>query len=300
LTSLSIDIIFNHDASNSRAKFFLNTGNCRAKKISFYHTDPLHGIDKIPDNIVCKIFRKYCLFLKRLRKKREINHLLNHGDKLVLLSEAFKKKLAKELNLKSPGIISINNPIQLRTTQDSIVRKKEQILFVGRLEKEKNPRKALIIWSKIECKYPDWEFIFLGDGTERTALIDLANSLKLKNVKFKGFVDTTSYYKESAVQCNTSDYEGFGLALIEGMQYGVVPITFNNWDTLKEIIVDNETGMLVKPNDEDEYSRKLQLLLNDRGLRKRISENVINHVKKFDIENVGPQWISLFRELVPD
>ena len=45
LQELSIDIILNHDASNNRCKFWLNSGKQPAKKVSLYHTDPLHGIN---------------------------------------------------------------------------------------------------------------------------------------------------------------------------------------------------------------------------------------------------------------
>lgn len=303
LEKLSIDLIINHDSSNDRSKLFLNIGNHPAKKISLYHTDPLNGLFRTNDFSgkarikISKIFPKVIYYLKIIRKRREIKFLLKNSDRLVLLSDQFKQQISKELKIKSNKIQAINNPV-FSHAPNMPVNKKKQILFVARMDLlVKRPDKMLTIWSHLQYKHPDWELMFLGDGPDRKKVENLAKSMKLKNIRFEGIVDPVPYYKEASVICMTSDYEGFGLVLLEGMQFGVIPIAFNNWISLKDIIVDMVTGIIVPTNDMPQYVEKLSMLMSDENMRMRISYKAIDQAKIFGIENIGPQWIKLIEEI---
>ena len=302
LKDLSVDIIISHDASNGRSNFFLNTGISTVKKISYYHQDPLYGINLISTNIVFKNLFKYSPwlydFIKKTKKRIQFRYLLNKSDKLIVLSEYFCIDMSQKLGISSQKINVISNPIKSEKYNCGF--KKKQILFVGRLEfEQKRPELMLLIWSKLNKMFPDWELIFLGDGNARMDLENLVNSMELVNVRFEGFVNPMPYYKEASIIGMTSDYEGFGLVLIEAMQYGVVPISFFNWSSLQDIIVNNETGILVKSKDLDDYANKLSKLLSNEEERNRLSKNAVENAKKFDIEVIGPKWIKLFESILP-
>lgn len=301
LSGLLIDIIINHDASNDRSRFFLNTGTHTAKKISLYHQDPLYGIIRL--NTQSGILRKFLFIafpglvrkIKIIKKRRAIKFLLKNSDSLILLSNEFKRLIATELKTKSCKISVINNPCVYYKTKE-LCDKKKKILFVSRMIlDEKNPDKMLYIWSRLQGKFPDWELIFLGDGPDRIQVEELAKTLNLWNVYFEGYVDPLPYYKEASIICMTSNSEGFGLTLVEGMSFGVVPITFNNWAALKDIIIDGETGILVESDNLDDYTKKLQNLLINEEHRQRISLNASRFAGKFDIELIGPLWLELFQ-----
>jgi len=303
LLKLDIDFIINHDASNDRSKFFLNTGIHSAKKISLYHQNPIYGINKLVSSsgrIRTFLFKKFpgiIRSIKVLRKKREIDQILKNSDRLILLSDEFKLQLAKDLKIKTSKIISISNPLISQSNQNSGI-KKNQILFVGRMDSQKRPDLMLQIWSGIQDKFHDWELLFLGEGPDKNKIEEMSKAMQIKNVRFKGFVDPIPYYKEASIICMTSDYEGFGMVLIEAMQFGMVPIVFNNWASLKDIITDKVTGILVETENIDEYTYKLSQLIVDDELRFSISLNAKEFVKKFDIEKVGHQWIMLFQSLL--
>jgi glycosyltransferase involved in cell wall biosynthesis len=300
LKELSVDIIINHDASNDRSDFFLNTGVSTVKKISLYHQDPLYGLNLVSSNLVFnklyKLFPSIYSFLKKTKQRRQINNLLNKSDRLILLSEHFCKDLSEILGINSDRIQSISNPIILEKSNE--VFKKKQILFVSRLEfEQKRPELMLLIWSKLHKIFPDWELIFLGDGNARMDLEDLVNSMELVNVRFEGFVNPIPYYKEASIIGMTSDYEGFGMVLIEAMQFGVVPISLFNWNSLQDIIVNNNTGILIDNNNIDEYSFKLSQLIRDEEERRRLSKKSVEHVQKFDIEVIGLKWLNLLESI---
>lgn len=309
LSDLAIDVIINHDGANDRSRLFLNTGNSQAKKLSVYHTDPVHELFRSPDlsryiknkllrESVLKLFSKVFHKIKVLKKKRQIKLLLKQSDRLILLSASHKDAIIRELHIDVKKTTVINNPV-IEYSHFGSLPKSKLVLFVGRLETSvKRPDVMLRIWSELEGKYPDWQLLFLGDGPDRNNLELLAQSYGLKNVHFKGFVDPEMYYKNASILCMTSVYEGFPSVLLEAMLFGLVPIAFNNWSSLKEVIVDNASGMLVDTGDLHQYIGKLDKLLSNAKLRRSIASNAVIHAKKYKIDVIGPQWDSLFAELI--
>lgn len=96
----------------------------------------------------------------------------------------------------------------------------------------------------------------------------------------------------------TSRFEGFPMVLTEGMQYGCVPIAFDSFDALHDVIISSETGETVKPFNRKEYRKKLERLISDEDYRNRLSRNAFNYVKKFDIAYIIRLWTDLFTELL--
>lgn len=293
LDDLAIDIVVNHDASNRRSTFWLNTGKHHAKKISFYHTDPLHGLNrdigygKWVNGIVSK--------LRAMRYRKPIRSLLKNSDSMVVLSDVFKTNIRKKLILNTSKIVAISNPSVLTKVKAPAVRKK-QVLFVGRLDwSSKRPDKMLYIWERLFQKHPEWELLVLGDGPDREKTEELAENLQLKNIAFKGFVDPVPYYNQASIICLTSDYEGFGLAMVEAMQFGVVPVAFNNWASLVDVLAHEQTGLVANSNDMPDFIAKLDCLISDEKERERMAMNAKEYVQKFHIDVIGPQWLALLK-----
>lgn len=304
IEQFSIDIIINNDASNDRTRFFLNTGKLKVKKISWFHTDPSYGLgilrkslNRYKSWITCSL-PKLVLYYKIVKKRREINYLLKYSDKLVFLSNAYIREISEKLGINSFKIAAISNPCNYPKLL-APSEKKKIVLFVARIDIiTKRPDKMLQIWAQISDRHPDWELVFLGDGPDRKAVEDLCKSFQLQNVRFEGFVAPESYYQDASIICMTSDYEGFGLVLIEAMQYGVVPVAFNNWGSLKDIITDLETGILVPTNDISTYTSRIDQLMFDELMRKRISANATKHAKNFQIESIGPKWDRILEDII--
>jgi glycosyltransferase involved in cell wall biosynthesis len=77
-------------------------------------------------------------------------------------------------------------------------------------------------------------------------------------------------YGEAEVAIVPSLYEGFSLPAIEAMACGV-PVVATTGGALPEVVgVDDETGLLVKPNDPDALVSAISRLLDDARLRERL------------------------------
>ncbi len=94
----------------------------------------------------------------------------------------------------------------------------------------------------------------------------------------------------------TSIFEGFPMCLTEAMQFGCVPIAFDSFSAVYDIIKPGETGELVKSFDKKEYVGKLIHLIDDETYRKKLSKNAFQYVKRYDIANILPKWIELIEK----
>ena len=173
------------------------------------------------------------------------------------------------------------------------------MLFVGRLAKlEKAPLRLLKIWTHLHKKHPDWKLLIVGDGEEKEHMISYVIRKKLINVFFAGKqVDVASYYRKAEFVCLASNFEGWGMALTEGMQYGCIPITFDNYGAAFEIIDDGLNGCLIHAFDTREYARRLSELMSDNSRREKISKAAIEKVKMFSVEKVVDKWEDLLVSL---
>jgi len=95
----------------------------------------------------------------------------------------------------------------------------------------------------------------------------------------------------------TSEYEGFGMVLVEAMNFGVVPISFSNWSSIHDIITDKVNGILVENDDIEIFTRELQVLLSNESYRSNLSINDLKTSRNFDIEVIGPKWIDLIENI---
>ena len=95
----------------------------------------------------------------------------------------------------------------------------------------------------------------------------------------------------------TSAVEGWGLTLTESMQTGVVPIAFDSYPALHDIITDGYDGFIVPDDNINEYARILISLIQDKELREKIARNCLISSKRFEIDKIIPQWVNLIKSL---
>lgn len=85
-------------------------------------------------------------------------------------------------------------------------------------------------------------------------------------------------------------YEGFGLALLEGMASGR-PIVASNISPVREILgEEEESALLVTPGNSIELSNALRRLMADSQLREKLSKSALERAKVFDWKNIALQY----------
>ena len=166
-----------------------------------------------------------------------------HSDKIQLLSSKFIPAFKKILpNISDRQLIAIGNPLVFNTTYNigSIIEKKKKIIVVCSTNYVKRVHLMIEIWNEIEKdnRFNDWSFDFVGGGEGFKHIIQMAK--KLKRIKFVGYQQPEEYYRQSSIFMMTSRFEGWPMVLMEAMQMGVVPIVFNSFESLTDIIVEKE------------------------------------------------------------
>lgn len=150
------------------------------------------------------------------------------------------------------------------------------------------------IWQQLYKQCPQWKLVIVGDGPDKDTLVN--KSKDIPGIEFVGRQDPCPYYEKASIFCMTSIFEGFPMCLTEAMQFGCVPIAFDSFSAVYDIIKPGETGELVKSFDKKEYVGKLIHLIDDETYRKKLSKNAFQYVKRYDIANILPKWIELIEK----
>lgn len=229
------------------------------------------------------------------KKRRIIRSILyRKADKVIVLTNKSKELYNKYLS----NVQVISNPISFNTHRISDMNNKK-IIAVGRLEEVKRFDLLIEIFKKVSDLHNEWSLDIIGDGSQKNHLQSIINKYNLSNkVILKPFTKhILNEYLGASIYALTSQYEGFGLVLTEAKECGLPCISFDI-DAAKEIIVDNEDGILVNDNNINYYADKLSLLINDYDLRSKLSNNAKNNAQIYNIENIGDKWDKLFCNLL--
>lgn len=241
---------------------------------------------------------------KRLYNKEKYLFNISCGiDKLILLDDGFY--LPQKVDKRVIGYI----PNGIKSIMYEYQNKKKQILFVGRLiHNPKNTRFLVRLWAQLYKEFPDWEFIICGDGPDLPVMKYYVSRHKLERIFFKGNVEPSKYYQDSSILVLPSFYEGFGMVLIEGMQYGCVPVVFDVCSSFHKICKDmnrldrdgtpRECGVIVKAMDNKLYVNECRRLMSDPVLLKKMAEAAMEHVQDYDLEKITDKWEALFEEIL--
>jgi len=133
------------------------------------------------------------------------------------------------------------------------------------------------------------KLLIAGEGKERKKLERLVSELNLKNeVIFAGEIklgEIAEYYKIADIFCRPSRTEGFGNVFIEAMAAGA-PVVATNVGGIKDFLKDGENGLTCKVEDPKDLAEKINRILEDENLRKKLIEGGLETAKKYDWENI--------------
>lgn len=142
-------------------------------------------------------------------------------------------------------------------------RKKNVVIFIGTNYYMKGILFLPRIFKKVRQKIPDVEFIIIGRKTYYTKLIEPYASSKFRIL---GFVTSLiPYLTKAKILIHPAIYESFGIAPLEALAAGVLPIVSDRTGS-KEFIGKISSDLVLKL-DLNNFSDKIIELLNDNELR---------------------------------
>lgn len=286
---------------------------CSFKLIYSYHGDPFFPIYSLlddfqtiiyePNNIVSKFFKRVfhivkfpvSIVLRYWGIRRKFSKYASEVDALVFLSDIYSNRISKILNNKYNNIYYITNPIALSKIPPKT--KKNQIVYVGRLVRQKRVDRLLKIWKIMEQTDQSAQLVIVGYGEEREFLITMARTLQLRNIHFMEPSHAKEAISTSKALVIVSTYEGMGLVAFEAIAYGAVPVFYDSLRCLRTYIQNDFTGVLIPSFSIKQYAHALLQLLQNEEYRHQITENAYSLLKTMDITVVASKWYSLFSQL---
>lgn len=210
------------------------------------------------------------------------------SSKIIVVSEKVKIDLINSIKLNPNKIQVIYNPIDYKIINDKSKKstdfkfnnKFKYLIFVGRLEDQKDPLRLIQIFSLLSKDYPSqYKLLIFGDGTLKNKILLLIKNLNLiDDIFLFGFnINPYSYMRKSDILIFPSKYEGFGLVLIEALFLNL-KVVCSDIDTTKELLKLTSNTFFAKNNLEF-----IEMIIKAKNFKfKRIRKDFFN---QFSINN---------------
>ena len=217
-------------------------------------------------------------------------------DRFVVLTNGDREAWNTKNCVTIPNFASVSPTDFTEDTDKS----SKQIVMLARLMPQKRIDLMIRVWAKLAKDFPDWHVKVLGDGMLKDDLAKLTRNLGVEDsFLMPGAVkDVNAELEASDILCLTSEYEGFGIVLIEAMLKHV-PVMAFEYVGVHDIIEEGVDGYVVPFGDVDAYAERLRALIVSEELRNTFANNALESVKKFDKERVMDKWVRLFADFLP-
>lgn len=174
--------------------------------------------------------------------------------------------------------------------------KRDYVLYVGTLQPRKNVVRLIEAFSKIKNSA---DLVIVGKkGWLYEEILEAPRKYNIENkVKFLESVsdeDLPAFYKNAVCFVLPSLYEGFGLPVLEAMKYGC-PVITSNISSLPE--AGGDAALYVDPENTDEITKNLELLLKDKTLREKLIKKGYEQVKKFSWEKTAKETLNVLTKI---
>lgn len=177
----------------------------------------------------------------------------------------------------------------------------KRIINIGRLTNDKQQKLLIEIWKIVNNEIPDldWTLQIIGSGENEARLKKLIEALNVKNLEMIPHTQNINdYYRDASLFVLTSRMEGFGMVLLEAMSFGVPCISFDCPSGPRDIISDEKNGFLITCYDKESFANYIckYIKMSDEE-RRRMSDNAIETIKKWDNQKIVEKWIEMFEGL---
>ena len=229
--------------------------------------------------------------------------------KNIAVSDWTKKRL-ETLRIPEEKIIVIPNGIDLEMingieseggiTYAGLDRKIYDVIFVGRLIKEKNVDALVKAVVLLKVDFPDIRCCIVGEGPEKADLMELVKELKVcENFEFIGFQEYSALIgkvKASKVLVLPSSREGFGMIVIEACACGVPVVTVEErYNAAQELVDDGINGFVVKL-DANEIKVSIKKIIQEDIDYKKTVERAFCEAKKYDWNEIVTKILTTYQK----
>lgn len=240
--------------------------------------------------------RKGLWRLADIWRTRQDERIVRSFDRFVVLTNEDKVYWGDV-----PGMAVIPNA-KTFSPQEAATLESKKVIAVGRYTHQKGFERLIEAWRLVAGKVQGWRLDIIGEGEEREMLQSLVDAYGLGDtvslVPPTG--DMPSVYRNASLVAMSSRYEGLPMILVEAQAYGLPIVSFDCKCGPADVVENGVTGYLVPEGDVQELACRLQELMENDSLRKRMGNAAFKASERYDEETVMKQWCELFETLVKE
>lgn len=230
-------------------------------------------------------------------------------DKIVCISDAIKRVLIED-GVSQEKLVTIYSGIDIHRFTNEIstnhVREnynipQDHILIgtVAAIEDHKDYPNLLKAARIVIDNHNKCTFMAVGDGSLKDDMLQLAKQLSLDGqFIFAGFQSSVGQYLKSFdIFVLASHLEGLGTSILDAQAIGL-PVVASNVGGIAEIVQHGVNGLLVPPKNENALAKAILHIIQDEDLKRRLSENSLRSINRFDIKHTVNSNLKLYESLL--
>lgn len=240
-------------------------------------------------------YEKECGWLS----KRFVRRVFNSASRIVVLSSAWEGWVRGMCT--NPRVEAVYNPVLVpEQASPWSARADGEVLFLGRLGKRKGTYDLVEAAAQLHASTDRLRLMMGGDGETKEISARAASLGMADKVKLLGWVrglDKEQYLSSARIYALPSYNEGLPMSVLEAMAAGL-PVISTPIGGIPEAVSDGIEGFLVPPGDVALLADRLERLLNDDELAKRMGTAARNKVlTTFSADAVLPRVERIYNEL---
>ncbi len=197
-------------------------------------------------------------------------------------------------------VVCFPNGVDLSDNTVNQENEKHKIIYLSRVDENKGVEFLIDSFALIAAKYPQWQVDVYGYAAPeyKNKLEERIEAKKIgAQVHLCGITDKPLETMLGYDFCVFPSYfEGQSIGLLEALSIGLPAVGLKGCTGVNEQIIDGVNGFLTD-FDEQEYAQKIELLINDRALRRQMSANAVQNCKKYDKKLVWQKWLELIKNI---
>ena len=233
----------------------------------------------------------------RARFTEQARRAAKNSDLVIAVSEFTASQVTSLLGVERSRIRIV--PHGVHPPPDKNEGDRENIiLFVGALQIRKNVERLVAAFERVPG---DWRLVLAGSpkGFRANQISNRIEKSTARNrIQVRGYVskpELESLYLRASVFAFPSLDEGFGIPVLEAMAHGL-PVITSNCSALREVAAD--AALLVNPHVTEELESALSRLIEDRELRRKLSDSGLSRARAYTWEKAVRATYSIYREVL--